>query len=112
MLNSLLQIILNLFLKIISFVLNIVLLPLTLLINGLFPGITNFVHYFDELFNNNLLNGLNFAREVIFNFTGINRNLIGILALIPLTYFTFTMANLSIRFLISVVHLWKKGEAK
>lgn len=112
MINSILQVILSAFLKIITFILNIVLAPLTLLLNGLFPGLDDFVYYFDNLFNNNLAHGLEFAREVFFNYTGINRELFGILALIPLTYFGFTMANMAIRFLMSIFILWKQGEMK
>ncbi len=111
MINDLLQVVLSFFIKIISFILNIILLPLTLLINGLFPGISNFFGMFDNLFNNQLVPGLRFAREVLLNLLCLNRNLIGIIAVIPLTYFAFTMANLSIRFLISIYRLWKKGEA-
>lgn len=93
MINSILSMILKLVLSLLRFILNIVLLPLTLVINSLFPDVGNYIHYFYDLLDEHLIRGLRFAREFVLNITGINRNLFGILALIPLTYLTFNILN-------------------
>lgn len=110
MINGLLKLLLNIILKIVSIILNVILSPLTLLINGLFPNVNSYISSFLTLFNNHLLNGLRFAREVALNITGINRNLIGIAFAIPLTYFTFMLANNGIRFITSIYRMYKTGK--
>lgn len=110
MINELLKLLLNIILKIVSLILNVILAPITFLINSLFPNVNNYVSSFLTLFNNYLLNGLRFAREVILNFTGINRNLVGIAFAIPLTYFTFMLANNGIRFITSIYRMYKTGK--
>ena len=109
MLNKLLSLVLKLVLGLLRFILNIVLLPLTSIVNLLFPDVGNYISSFYTLLNNYLFNGLRFAREVIFNLSGINRNLVAIAVAIPLTYLTFSLANASIRFLVSIYRMYKTG---
>lgn len=110
MFNTLLQFLLNIILTVIKVVLDVILLPITLLIKGLFPGVGDYIHYFYELLDQHLFNGLRFAREVILNLSGLNRNLLGIAALIPLTYLTFSIMNASVRFIVSIYRIWKTGK--
>lgn len=110
MINKLLSLIINILLTIITTILNVILLPITLLIKGLFPGVTNYIGSFNTLLNDYLFDGLRFAREVLFNLSGINRNLVGLAVSIPLAYFTFNLANASIKFLISIYRIYKTGK--
>lgn len=110
MINKLLELILNLVISLMSFFLNIVTLPLTALIKTLFPGIEDFIGFFDNLLTTYLIPGLRFARAVILNITGINANLIGILAMLPLTYLLFTIANAGVRLIVSLYRLYKTGK--
>lgn len=110
MINKILSLLLNLILSVIQAILNIILLPLTLVIQSLFPDLSGYIGSFNTLLNTYLFPGLRFAREVVFNITGINRNLVGIMAIIPLTYLTFTLANMSVRFLVSIYRIYKTGK--
>lgn len=110
MFNTLLQFIINIILTVVKVFLNIILLPITLLVNGLFPGVGDFIHYLYDFLDQYLFDGLRFGREVILNITGLNRNLVGIAFLIPLTYLTFNLANMSVRFIVSVYRMWKTGK--
>ena len=110
MIATILNTLFKLVFYLIRLLLNIVLLPITLLINGLFPNINNYFHYFETLFNDYLIKGIRFMREVFFNLTGINRELMAIIFLIPLTYLTFNIMNTSVRFIVSVYRIWKTGK--
>lgn len=110
MFNTLLQFIIKIVLQVVKVILDVILLPITLLINGLFPNISSYIHYFYELLDDYLFTGLRFAREVILNMTGLNRNLVGVLFAIPLTYFTFGIVNAGIKFIVSIFRIWKTGK--
>lgn len=110
MINKLLGAIIKVFLSILRTILNVILAPLTLLISQLFPDITDYLNYFYSLYNGYLVKGLKFGREVFFNLSGLNRDLVGIIALIPLTYLTFTILNASVRLLVSIWRIWKTGK--
>lgn len=110
MFNTLLNFILSILLTVIKTILNIVLLPITGIIKLMFPNIDTYIGQFLTLLNDYLFNGLRFAREVLFNITGINRNLVAIAVLIPLTYFGFSVANAGVRFIVSMYRLYKTGK--
>lgn len=110
MINKLLSLLINVVLSVITTILNVVLLPITALINTLFPGVSSYIGQFNTLLNDYLFNGLRFAREVILNITGVNRNLIGIAVMIPLTYLLFSIANAGVRFIVSIYRIYKTGK--
>lgn len=110
MINKLLSLIINIVLTVITSILNLVLAPLTTVVEALFPGVSSHIAYFNTLLNEHLFDGLKFAREVLFNITGINRNLVGIAVMIPLTYLFFTIANAGVRFIVSVYRIYKTGK--
>lgn len=110
MINALLNTLLKVIFFILQLIMNVVLLPLTLLIQTLFPNVSNYFSYFETLFNDYLINGIRFMREVFYNITGVDRNLMGILFMIPLTYLTFSIMNASVRFMVSVYRIYKTGK--
>ena len=107
MINKILMTIIKVIVDILAFILNIIFLPLTAILDSLFPNLTSFANTFNSFLNTYLFKGLAFAREVIINIFGFNRDLLGILFAIPLTYFGFYLANTSIRLLVSIYRIWK-----
>lgn len=109
MINSLLNLVITVVLNVLSFFLNIILLPITLLINTLFPNVQNYFHYFSTFLNEYVIKGISFIREVFYNLTGINRELMGIIFLLPLTWLTFSLMNRSVRLIVSLYRMYKTG---
>lgn len=110
MFNTFLSFIIKIILQVVKVILDVILSPITLLIKGLFPGVDSYIDTFFDLLNDYLFNGLRFAREVLINMTGLNRNLIGIIFALPLAYFTFGLFNAGIKFIVSIFRIWKTGK--
>lgn len=109
MINSLLNLIITLVLNVLSFFINLILLPFTLLINTLFPNIQTYFQYFNDFLNTYVIKGVGFMREVFYNITGINRELMGIVFILPLTWFTFHLLNRSVVLLVKLYRFYKTG---
>lgn len=110
MINALLNLVITVVLHVLSFFLNIILLPITLVINTLFPNIQNYFHYFNTFFNDYILGGIRFMREIFYNLTGVNRELMGIIFMLPLTWFTFHLLNRSVTLIVSLYRMYKTGK--
>lgn len=116
MINSLISALFSLILKVLSFIGNLLLLPLTLLINGtdgnngLFPNMATYLETFEDFFNDYIFSGIAFFREVFFNFTHFPRALFGLGIGFILAVFGLRLGLYVFRFAMAIWKFFRKGD--
>lgn len=111
MFNTVVNVILKFVVYIFSFIADIMLLPVTNLINALIPNLsTSYINTMEYFFNTYVFPGIKFSKQVFLNVTHFNPELIGI----TITLFTGIFASLAIIHGVQIfVNLWRffrKGE--
>lgn len=118
MINSIVSTIFTLIFKVLAFIGNLILLPITLIINGtdgtngLFPNVSSYLETFQDFFNDYVFTGLAFIREVFFNLTHFPRALFSIGVGFILTLFSVRIGLYVIRFVINIWKFFRKGDTQ
>lgn len=103
--SGLIDFILDLFLKVLSFINGLIFAPVHAIIMQFVPNIDS---YFSDVYlfiNNYMLKGVAFAREVFFNLTGFPRGLFDFLMAFLLFKFTFMILKWGLQRLANAYYL-------
>lgn len=111
MINTIVKAILDFFVYLLSFLANLIFLPITGLINSLFPNLSNvYIANMNYFFNHYVFNGIRFAKQVFVNVTHFNTELFGI----TVTMFTFLFGSLLLingtKIFVNLWRFFRKGE--
>ena len=110
MFNALVSVIFKFIVWLAKILIDIILLPITLLLNDLFPDLSSYMTQINTFITDYWFNGLAFIREVFFNVTGFPRDLIGITITLILGFYTFKTSFRAFQFLLNAIKFIRKGE--
>lgn len=110
MLNKIIMVILKVFGWIVSFIVHLIFLPLFNLLYAIFPNLSSYFQNTSNWIENNLFDGIAFLREVFFNVTHFNRDIISAIITYLLLYYAFAIGQRAFIFIMNIWRAIRKGE--
>lgn len=102
MINSILEAILWVFTQLCQFLSNIILFPIYSALSLILPDLSSYTSIVGQFFNQYILNGLGFAKEVFLNVTGFPRELFNIMVIFFAAKVSYMATKRAIKFIINL----------
>lgn len=109
MINQIVSTLFSMIFKVLAFIGNIILAPITLLINGMFPDMSSYIDNLENFFNDYVFRGIAFMRESFINLTHFPRALLSLGVAFILGVWGFRLATHAIKFILNLWSLFRKG---
>lgn len=104
MFNTLIRVVLTFFIRLLRYIADIILLPLTGIFNLLIPDFTNFTNLAINFFDDYIIKAIACGREIFLNMTGFPQELITITVGCTVVLLTYIG---SIRVIVFVKNMWR-----
>lgn len=109
MINNIVSTIFMLLFKVLAFIGDLILLPITLLINNLFPDMSSYISSFETFCNTYVFKGAAFFREAFLNITHFPRSLLGLGVSFILAVWGFRLGTHIFKFVMNLWSFFRKG---